>query len=500
MEKECLLEIKGMSKFFGPTRALENVDISIYRGEIRGLIGENGSGKSTVSSIIAGFQNADAGEMFYKGKPYKPSSMLDAMRNGIGMIVQEAGTIPNITVAENIFVGKEERFKKGGFVNRKAMEKAAGEILHEIGVDDIDPAISINRINLEARKLVEIARVMLDEPEIMIADEATTALSQHGREIIYSIMRKMRDAGKAVLFISHDLEELMDTCDVLTVLRDGDIIDSLEKGNMEPNHIKELMVGRKIEGDYYRPDFDGRMTDEVVLTVENVTVGRELENFSLELHKGEILGIGGLSGSGMHELGRAIFGVTKPLTGKVTVKESGQEVHNPTVAVKNSLGYVSKNRDTEALILQASIKDNIMLPSFDQVKTSGLISKKKTRQFSDDQINTMLIKCVSREQEVQYLSGGNKQKVVFAKWIGTGADILVLDCPTRGIDIGVKTYMYQLIARMKKEGKAILMISEELPELIGMCDSILILKDGHLAKRFERSPELTQNDIIQVMI
>ena len=202
----------------------------------------------------------------------------------------------------------------------------------------------------------------------------------------------------------------------------------------------------------------------------------------------------------MHELGRAAFGVTKPLTGKVVANESGDVIHNPKTAIKNSMGYVSKNRDTEALILQASIKDNIMLPSYDKVKTAGLISKGKIAKFTENQIDNMLIKCASREQEVQFLSGGNKQKVVFAKWIGTDADILILDCPTRGIDIGVKTSMYQLIAKMKNEGKAILMISEELPELIGMCDRIMILKDGHLAKEFQRSPELTQNDIIKVMI
>ena len=500
MEKELLLQVKGMNKSFGPTRALKNVDLSVYRGEVRGLIGENGSGKSTVSSIVAGIQNADSGEMIFKGQPYQPATMLDAMQHGIGMIVQEAGTVLNITVAENIFIGKEKRFSKGPFVNRKAMEMAAKQAMEALGVSGIDPAMPINKLNFEARKLIEIVRVMLDEPELLIVDETTTALSQHGWDIIYSLMKKLREEGKAVLFISHDLDELIETCDVLTVLRDGDIIRSLEKSEMEHDLIKELMVGRKIEGDYYRSDFDGSFGEEVAVRVENLTVGHELENFSLELHRGEILGVGGLSGSGMHELGRAMFGVDRALTGSVTVCRSGDVIKNPVMAVQNSMGYVSKNRDTEALILHASIKDNTLLPSYDRLKVAGLISKRKADKFADEQIQNMKVKCVSKNQEVQFLSGGNKQKVVFAKWIGTGADILILDSPTRGIDIGVKTAMYQLITRLKREGKAILMISEELPELIGMCDRIMILKDGHLAREFQRSSELSEQMIIKEMI
>lgn len=500
MEKELLLEVKNMCKSFGPTRALKDVDIRVYRGEIRGLIGENGSGKSTVSSIVAGIQEADCGEMFLRGEPYNPVNMLDAMNQGVGMLVQEAGTILNITVAENIFIGKENRFRRGPFISRKAMEAAAKEAMEAIGVTGIDPGVSINKLNYEARKLIEIVRVMLDEPELLIVDETTTALSQGGREIIYSLMRRLRDEGKSVMFISHDLDELIETCDVLTVLRDGDIIRSLEKCEMEHELIKELMVGRKIEGDYYRSDFDGSCLDELAVRVENLTVGHELENFNLELHYGEILGIGGLSGSGMHELGRAIFGVDKALTGSVTACRSGDKIKNPVTAIRNSMGYVSKNRDTEALILQASIKDNILLPSYKKTKTGGLISKRRLKAFADSQVERMRIKCTSREQAVQFLSGGNKQKVVFAKWIGTEADILVLDSPTRGIDIGVKTSMYQLIAQLKKEGKAVLIISEELPELIGMCDRIVILKNGHFSKEFRRSPELNEHMIIREMI
>lgn len=500
MQNSVLLTVKNVSKSFGPTRALDNVCVKVCRGEIRGLVGENGSGKSTVSSIIAGFQKADSGIMTWKGQEYHPESMLDAMSQGVSMIVQETGTVPNISVADNIFMGKETRFGKFGFINKAKMNAAAKAALARIWITDIDPAASINSLNFEERKLVEIARVMVDEPELLIVDETTTALSHKGRDIIYSLMEEMKSEGKAVLFISHDLDELIKTCNVITVLRDGVIIRDLNQQEMEPDLIKELMVGRVIEGDYYRSDMMQRNTEEVAVSVDNVTVGHTLRNFSMKLYKGEILGIGGLSGCGMHDLGKVMFGAEKCITGTVTAMKSGDVIKTPMDAVRNSFGYVPKNRDTEALVLSGSIADNIMLPSYDQVKSQGLISKKKAKKFVSQQRDIMSIKCASLSQEVQYLSGGNKQKVVFSKWVGTDADILILDSPTRGIDIGVKTDMYQLITKFKNEGKAILMISEELPELIGMCDRILILKNGRLAKEFLRNPDLSESDIIKEMI
>lgn len=500
MKREPLFVIENMSKSFGPTKALKNVSMKFYRGEIRGIIGENGSGKSTISSIISGMQKADSGEMLYKGKNYNPESMLDAMEQGISMIVQEAGTILNISVADNIYLGKENRFHKNGFINRRRMNEAAGKILASIGISDIDPGASINSLNYEDRKLVEIARVMVDRPEILIVDETTTALSQNGRELLYKLIRVLRSEGVCVLFISHDLEELMETCDELTVLRDGELIQNVTKEDMEEDLIKELMVGHKIEGDYYRPDQECSHSDRVAVRVKNVTVGKSLTDFSLELHEGEILGIGGLSGSGMHELGRAMFGVEKVLLGEVVVEKTNQRITSSSKAIKNSIGYVSKNRDIESLILRANIRDNIMLPCYDKVKTLGLLSKRKIAKFVGNLIDTLSIKCASQVQEVRYLSGGNKQKISFSKWIGADSDILILDGPTRGIDIGVKASMYQLMMKFKQEGKSILMISEELPELIGMCDRIMILKDGHLTKTFVRDENPTESQIIKEMI
>ena len=505
MASEEIVRVEHIYKSFGPTKALVDVSFSVNRGEIRGLIGENGSGKSTVSSIIAGVQPADKGEMFIHGKPYKPHTMVEAQAHGISMIVQEMGTISNIGVADNIFIGKEKQFERGGIVNRRAMCEAAGKILKEIGADFIDPYANINDLNFEARKIVEIARAMYDSPEIFIVDETTTALSQNGRDLIYALMRKLQAENKAVLFISHDLDELMNICNAITVLRDGVLIDTLTREQMNVDRMRFLMVGRELQGDYYRSDYDGSFSDEVVLECEQITSGPVLENFSLKLHKGEILGIGGLSDCGMHEVGRVLFGIDKAVTGKVILHKDGKEIpiHTPKTAIRHKMGYVSKNRDKEAIILAASIRDNLALPSLDMLKNRNpikLITKKAERNLAKLGIEQMSIKCQGPQQYVSGLSGGNKQKVVFAKWISNGSEVLILDCPTRGIDVGVKASMYQLMTRYKHEGKAILMISEELPELIGMCDRVLVLKDGKLSGEFERSADLGETDIISKMI
>lgn len=501
-QRELLFKAEHMCKRFGPTIALDDVELSVYRGEIRGLIGENGSGKSTISSIAAGMQQATSGQMFFKGKVHDPVTMIDAAKKGIGMVVQEMGTVPGITIAQNIFLGEEDRFRKYGLISSRLMNKTAKEVLDAIGFTGVDPSAYIDSLDMQDRKLVEIAKVMYSNPEILVVDETTTALSQKGRDIIYNIMKKMKKENKAVLFISHDLQELIDVCDTLTVLRDGKLITTLEKEDMDESSIKQYMVGREMKGNYYRVDNDEALSEEITLDIKNITtVTGMLENFSAKVHKGEILGIGGLSHCGMHELGRALFGEEKIITGSVTHVESGEKITSPQIAVKHQMGYVSKNRDKEALVLTASIKDNIISAGYDKVTTGGCFILPKTEnKYVDDQIESLSIKCASKDQNVQFLSGGNKQKVVFGKWVGRDSKILILDCPTRGVDIGVKAAMYQLIHKMKIEGKSIIMISEELPELIGMSDRLLILKDGKITGEFNRSQEMSESVIIERMI
>ncbi len=499
--RQPLIETIDLCKNFGPTQALKSVSLKIFRGQITGLIGENGSGKSTISSIIAGMQPATSGSMRYKGAPHAPKTMIEAGKAGIGMVVQEQGYIPGISVARNIFLGVENQFRRRGVISKKAMNTAAGDVLGRIGLGEIDPAMLIDRLDIHDRKLIEIARVLVADPEVLVIDETTTALSHHGREIAYSIMRSMRDDGKAVIFISHDLDELMVTCDTLSVLRDGVLVKRLEKEEFDSSVIKSSMVGRDMGDKYYREDYGTKISDEVVLKADTITTaGGLLMNFSMELHKGEILGIGGLSHCGMHELGKALFGDEKLLTGTVMHTTSGKQVDSSKTAIGLSMGYVSKDRDKEALVLTASIRDNIAGAGLDKIADGPFIFPGKEKAYVMKQVDSLSIKCASIEQNVQYLSGGNKQKVVFGKWVGRDCDILILDCPTRGVDIGVKAAMYALMEEMQGEGKSILMISEELPELLGMSDRLIILKDGTLAGEYRRSPDLSEHDIVDCMI
>ena len=501
-EGEILFRAEGMCKYFGPTVALDHVDLSVRRGEIMGLIGENGSGKSTISSIASGMQPANAGQMFFKGQPHKPATMIEGLAAGVGMIVQESGVVTGITVAENIFLGDERKFRKGLIVNRKKMNQEAAKALEKIGFTDVSPAAPMMSLDLQQRKLVEVAKVMYAEPELLIVDETTTALSQSGRDTLYSVMRQMRDEGKSVMFISHDLEELMGICDRLTVLRDGKLIATVEHEEFDENQIKQYMVGREVSEHYYREDYGKPISDEVVLSIRDVTTGYGLlKNFSLDLHKGELVGIGGLSHCGMHELSKAIFGDTPVIAGEVIHVPTGDQITSPIVAMAHGLGYVSKDRDKEALVLNASIRDNIVSAGFDKLKNGlSLINPRKERAYVQGQVESLSIKCAGMDQPVQYLSGGNKQKVVFGKWVGRESEILILDCPTRGVDIGVKAAMYQLMEDMLAEGKSIILVSEELTELIGMSDRLIILKDGVVSGTFMRSPGLSEGEIINAMI
>lgn len=501
MEKEVLLSCKGIHKEFGPTRALIDVDFQIRRGEVCGLIGENGSGKSTLTSIFAGAQSPSKGEMFRGGEPYKPANMMQAQAKGVAMVVQEAGTLPTVDVATNVFVGNFERFKTKGFLNVSKMREEANRILEEIGAPEIRAEMPLSMLNFEDRKIVEIARAMYLKPEVLVIDETTTALATKGRHVIYEIIKKMQREDKAVIFISHDLDELIEVCNTITVLRDGVMIDTLKGADMTVENMRRLMVGRNLQGDYFRSDYDGSYGDEVLLDVRHITSGDGyIENLSLQLHRGEILGLGGLANCGMHELGRMMFGLDHPVTGEVVLTRTGKPVKDALDAVKQGIGYVSKDRDKESLMLQSSIRDNIVLPNLDRLQKRGYLSQKKLDAFAQEQVENLRIKCVSSKQFVTELSGGNKQKVAFAKWLGANCDILILDCPTRGIDIGVKADMYKLIYNMKKQGMGIVMISEELVELIGMSDRMVIMKDGKIATEVMRSPDVTDSKLIEYII
>ena len=498
MAEEIILRAEGICKSFGATKAVRDFSVEIRRGEIRGLIGENGSGKSTFASMVAGIQPKDAGTLWLNGKEYDPADQNEAAQCGVALVVQEIGTVATISAASNIYINQEAQFSKLGFINFKIMNEEARKILGRIGGEHIDPARLCGTMNLEDRKLVEIAKAMKNNPQLLIIDETSNALASHGREILYQNIRAVRDKGGSVLFITHDMEELVTICDSVTVMRDGYYVDTLFADEMNPKRLKELMVGREIADNYYRPDFAPSYEQSVVMKAENL-ISETISNVSLELHKGEILGIGGLAECGMHELGKLLFGLSKIDSGEV-ILEDGTKITSASQAVSKKIGYLSKNRDTEAVILNYRIGDNIVLPTLKNLRKGPFIFRRDERKLAKKWGDELSLKRRSDDQRVRELSGGNKQKVVLAKWMANESQILIMDCPTRGIDIGVKEAIYKIMMQFKKEGRSMIMISEELPELIGMSDRMLIMKDGKVTKEILRSPDVTEHQVIEYMI
>jgi ribose transport system ATP-binding protein len=498
MNDEFMFRAQNITKTFGPTKALVEVYVDVKKGEIHGLIGENGSGKSTLSSIASGITARDDGIMYLDGQTFSPKNAIDASTKGVSMIVQEQGTISHITVAANVFGGREHLFVKRGFVNVKEMNHQTQKLLDSVGASHIVADAMIDFLSLEDRKLVEIVRAIYTNPRLLIIDETSTALTNNGREILYKIAEDMRNAGKSVMLISHDIDEIIRLCDSLTILKDGQVSAKLAKAEFESNKIKQLMVGREISENYYRVDLDGTHENKVTLSGKNISY-ETLKDVSIELHKGEILGIGGLSNCGMHDLGKILFGLIKPLKGSVLIEEK-IELKNAMHAINNGIGYVSKNRDKESMMPVCSIKDNICLPSLKELSCFGVIVNKKETDFVKRLTDELSIKMSGINQFCTALSGGNKQKVVLAKWLGKDSEILILDCPTRGIDVGVKASIYKLLYELKRSGKSIIMISEELPELIGMSDRIVIIKDGVITGEYYRKEGLTESELISTMI
>ena len=497
---EVRLQVQNLCKTFGITKAVQNVSFNINKGEVHALIGENGSGKSTLTNMLTGIYSIDSGHFILDGKEVHPKNQVEANNEGISIIVQELGTLSGLTVAENIFLGHEDRFVKFGIKNTGAMNRQAQELLNKYGFNRIRANAMVDDYNFEDRKLVEIVKATYFNPKIVVIDETTTALSQEGREELYKHMNRIRAEGNTIIFISHDLPEILRMSDTITVLRDGVYIDTVKSADIDEEGLKKLMVGREVTGDYYRADYGEPISDEVVMTVKNVTVPGLIKNINFELHKGEILGFGGLSESGMHEIGKACFGASFDREGTVVLAD-GTHIDNIPTALHHSIAYTSKDRDNESVVMNQGIGDNICLPSLDALKNGvGLLSDRKMKDFANEYAKEMSVKMVNTDQFVSDLSGGNKQKVVLARWIGKDSDILVLDSPTRGIDIKVKQDIYQLMDRMRKSGKSIIMISEELMELIGMCDRIIIMKDGEISGELMRSRDLDENSLIAKMV
>ena len=499
MDKKTLLVAKDIDKRFGITHAVDNVSLTIAAGEIRGLIGENGSGKSTFCQMLCGIYTIGGGTFTLDGNELHIKNQVEANNEGIAIIVQEMGTLSGLTVAENIFLGHEEPYMHYGVKDTHAMNREAQRLLDEYGFGRIKAGAMIDQYNFEDRKLVEIVKATYMKPKILVIDETTTALSQNGRLELYKIMDAVRADGRSVIFISHDLGEVLAHTDTVSILRDGEYIDTVVTADVTEDDLKRLMVGREIGSAYYRTDYGQPVSDEVVLSAKGVTVPGEISDVTFDLHRGEILGFGGLSECGMHEVGKAIFGASWDREGSVTLAD-GTAINDIPTAIKHSVAYTSKDRDNESIILNESIRNNVVLPSLDDLANHKLLSGRKLTRFAKEHADNMQTKMQGVNQFVSDLSGGNKQKVVLARWLGKGSDILVLDSPTRGIDVKVKQAIYALMAEMKQQGKSIIMISEEIPELLGMSDRIFVMKDGRINGEFMRDPALSEEDLIAKMV
>ncbi len=414
--------------------------------------------------------------------------------------MQELGTLSGLTVAENIFLGHEERFVHMGIKNTNAMNKEAQALLDEYGFGRIKAGKMVDEYNFEDRKLVEIVKATYFKPKVVVVDETTTALSQEGREELYKVMRRIRGEGGTIIFISHDLEEVLQMSDTITILRDGVYIDTVSAKAVSEDDLKRLMVGREVTGNYYRADYGEPVSRDVVLSVRDVSVPGQIEHVSFDLHRGEILGFGGLSESGMHEVGKACFGASFDRTGSVTLAD-GTQVDSIPTAIRHSMAYTSKDRDNESVVMNQSIGDNICLPSLGSLRSFGcFLSGRKMKAFADRYAKEMSVKMVNTDQFVSDLSGGNKQKVNFGRWLAKDLKLLILDCPTRGVDVGVKAYIYSLMNEAKAKGIATILISDELTEVLGMADRLLVMKDGRVTRTISRGEDFTEQTVIGVMI
>ena len=498
---EAIFEIKGLNKHFGSTHANKNVDFSLKKGEIRGLIGENGSGKSTLISQIAGIYPPDSGEMRIGGEVYAPNSPVDAYNHKIAMVLQELGVVGTLPVGVNVFLGRTGQFTKGGVVNLKAMNKAAAEVFEKWDLPM--PPLNANpgTMLIESRKMVELARALSVDPNILLLDEITQSLSLNNRQKLYELLQKLKAMGRSVIIITHDVEEMIEITDTITVLRDGEVVGNVVSAETTPDEIKRMMVGREMDGDYYRVDMQADYDEEVVLSVKDLTVPGELEDITFDVHAGEILGFCGLSDSGIHAVGKAVYGLSKISAGSVHLVEKDLDITSPMMALQNNMGYVPKDRDNEAMMINDTIRENFALPSLGELTGPvGYISPKALNKLATDMVEQLSVKCQEIGQPVRALSGGNKQKINLGRWLAKDLKLLILDCPTRGVDVGVKAYIYALMKEAKKNKVATILISDELTEVIGMADRLIVMKDGKMTRTIRRDGDFTEQAVIEVMI
>ncbi len=493
---ETLLKIENLNKSFGITHANINIDLEIKKGEVRGLAGENGSGKSTLLSQIAGIYESDSGKMYIHGREYMPKNPIEANENKVAMVVQELGMISTLPAGANIYLGKTKPL-----ISLKKLQAQADAVARRWELPRLNLKRQAGAMNIENRKMVELIRALAADPDLLILDEVTQSLSHDNREVIYKLIQKFRSEGRSVLLISHDLEETLKITDSISILRDGVLLETVDSRQITEDELKRKMVGRELNGDYYREDFEDQYEDEVVFSLKNVSTATGLKNVSVDLHKGEILAFCGLSDSGIHDIGQVAYGLLPCTEGAVFLDKKNLKITRPTQSLKNHMAYVPKDRDGEALMMKASILYNFVLPSIGEMAGhAGFLDYKKLRAMAEDNRRAFQLKCTGVNQNMNGLSGGNKQKVNLGRWLARKLDILIVDCPTRGVDVGVKAYIYHCLRDAKKKGIGTIMITDELSEAIGMADHIVVMKNGEIKKMIPRSSHFNEEEIIEVMV
>jgi ribose transport system ATP-binding protein len=489
------LRLEAITKHFGATIALDGVDLEVAPGEVHALIGENGAGKSSLMNVLSGAVAPDSGSMIVDGTPYAPRGPADARVVGIAHIHQELALCAHLSVAENTAMGVEP--SRGGWLRRDVMNERAAALLAEFGRSEIDPTMRVANLSLADRQVVEICRALARDARILLMDEPTSSLQRADVERLFETVRRLRDRGIAIIYISHFLEEVREIASRFTVLRDGRSVGSGELTSVRDEELIAMMVGREFETKPSPTPDSRRATPQILLEVENLSAPPRLRVASFKLHRGEILGIAGLVGSGRSDLVRTLFGLQRATGGVVRLR--GQELKTLARQIDNGFGYLSEDRKGEGLALQLPIADNVTMSRFATCSRGGWIDRRQQNAQTQDVVTRLRIKAPGPRGIVGKLSGGNQQKVALARLLHQDPDILLLDEPARGIDIGSKADIYREIRRLASEGKGIVMVSSYLPELLAVCDSIAVMTRGRLSA-VRPASEWTADSILQAAI
>ncbi|WP_066893423.1 sugar ABC transporter ATP-binding protein [Clostridium nigeriense] len=473
-----LLELKKISKYFPGVKALEAIDLDIYPGEVHGIIGENGAGKSTLIKILTGAHSNDEGKIFIEGEEVKINGPRDAMQYGITAIYQELNTIPHLTVAENVFLGRElKTSEKRGFLKIKEMREKSKALLNDLG-QNIDTASNISKLGIGKQQMVEIAKALSINTKILIMDEPTASLTDREVKELLRTVKELKAKGISVIYISHRLEEVMEICDTITVMRDGKKIETRNRSEVDSiDTLIKLMVGRSLEQQY--PKIKVQIGEEA-LRVENLTKEGVFKNISFNVRKGEIVAVAGLVGAGRTEVMRTIFGVDSYDSGDIYISGNKVNIKCPRDAMNLGIAFLTEDRKGQGLILDQDINYNVNISSLDKMKKRVLLNITNMKDRAINNIKQLNIKPQKQDFIVGQLSGGNQQKVVIGKWLNTNASIFIIDEPTRGIDVGSKVEVYNVLNELIKKGAAVIMVSSELPEVLGISDRIFVMHEGEM--------------------